>query len=87
MDTLIVGATAVKVGIGIATDEDKYGKTTGFTKNLKSTVIPAHAVLSSAEDIQIFAVDTGGDDAGTLTSGTVQFRVTYTVLEALDDVA
>jgi len=67
--TLVVaGSTSVKIGIGITTDEDKYGKTTGLTKNLKITTIPDWAVLAAAEDVQVQVCDTSGDEGDTAAS-------------------
>lgn len=90
LETLIGAATAVKVGLGIAADPDKYGKTSALTKNLKIDTIPAHAVLSGAEDVKVFAVDTNGAAAGTIggTAGNaVRVRIVYAVCKSLDNAA
>ena len=90
LETLIGAATAVKVGLGIAADPDKYGKTSALTKNLKIDTIPAYAVLSGAEDVKVFATDTAGAAAGTIggTAGNaVRVRIVYTVCKSLDNAA
>jgi|GEM_PF-3765217 len=85
IDALVVATTAVKVGVGIATDEDKYGLTADLAKNTKITTMPDWAVVSSAEAVSVFACDTGGDDAGTLDSGTVTAQIEYVTLPAMAD--
>ena len=92
LQDVITASTAVKVGIGVAADPDKYGKTTGLTQNLKVDTIPDWAVLSGAEDIQIYAVDTDGAAAGTIGGGAVgtdevRVRIVYATLNSLDNAA
>jgi len=87
LDTAITGATAVKVGVGVAADPDKYGLTSGLTQNLKIDTLPAHAVLSGAEDVQVYACDTNGDAAGTIGGAgeIVRVRIVYATTNSLDD--
>jgi hypothetical protein len=87
LDTIVAATTAVKVGIGVTDNEDKYGKTSALTKNLKIDTVPDWAVLASAEDVQVFACDTAGDDAGTLDTGTIRVRIVYVACNSLDDAA
>jgi hypothetical protein len=90
LETLIGATTAVKVGLGIAADPDKYGKTSALTKNLKIDTIPAYAVLAGAEDIKVFAVDAAGAAAGTIggTAGNkVRVRIVYAACKSLDNAA
>lgn len=84
LETIVTATTAVKVGIGVAGDEDKYGKTGALTQNAKIDTQPARTAVA-AEDVQVFACDTAGDDAGTLDTGTI--RVCYVIerLNSLDD--
>lgn len=86
----ITADTAVKVGIGVTADPDKYGKTGTLTANQKVDTIPAHAVLGATETIAIFAVDTDGAAAGTIGGGgagteRVRVRIVYAVLNSLDN--
>lgn len=84
LETIVTATTAVKVGIGVAGDEDKYGKTSALTKNAKIDTQPARTAVS-AEDVQVFACDTAGDDAGTLDTGTIRVRYIIERLNSLDD--
>lgn len=84
----VAGGTTVKVGIGVAADPDKYGKTSALTKNLKVDTIPAHAVLASLEDLQIFACATAGGAGDTgFSAGSFRVRIVYVALNSLDDAA
>ena len=85
LNTLITATTAVKVGIGIASNPDKYGKTGNLIKNSKITTVPSYAVIASAETVKVFAVDTSGSAAGTLDTGTVRVRLVYTECDELSD--
>lgn len=86
--TLITGAGGgVKVGLGVAADPDKYGLSADLVKNTKVTLLVAEAILSGAEDIKIFATDGAGAAAGTLDTGTVRVRITYTEKIPLPDAA
>ena len=89
IETLVVaGGTSAKVGIGPIGDPDKYGLSSAFTKNLKTDVIPAHAVLSGAEDVQVHMVTAAGDIGDTVaSSGAVRVRIVYAALNSLDDAA
>lgn len=84
LETAVTATTAVKVGIGVAGDLDKYGLTTGLTKNLKITTLPTPAIVS-AEDVQVYACDTAGAAAGTLDTGTVRVRIVYLTATDLVD--
>lgn len=83
LEEAITAVTAVKVGVGIAADPDKYGLSADLLKNTKIDTIPDWAVVSS-EDIQVYACDTGGSAAGTI-SGDVRVRIVYLALNSLDD--
>lgn len=88
----ITAATAVKVGIGVTADPDKYGLTATLNANAKVDTIPAHVVLASTETIAIFAVDTNGDAAGTIGGGAVgtdevRVRIVYAACNSLDNAA
>lgn len=79
-----------KIGIGVSGgDEDKYGETSGLTKNLKVDTIPDWAV-NAGETISIFGLKADGNTACTekFTGGsgqTVRVRVVYAVPNSLDD--
>ena len=87
LETAVTATTAVKVGIGIAADPDKYGLTSGLTKNLKISTIPAFAVLGGAYDLMVYAWGGAGAAAGTINSGTVRVRIVYAALSNLADAA
>lgn len=87
LQTAVTATTAVKVGIGVTADPDKYGLSGALTKNTKINFIPAHAVLSGAEDVKVFACDTNGAAAGTINSGTVRVRIVFAALANLVDAA
>ena len=89
IETLVVaGGTSVKVGIGPVGDPDQYGLTADLAKNTKADLIPAHAVLASAEDIQINMVTAAGAIGDTAASaGAVRVRIVYAVPNSLDDAA
>jgi len=85
---VIAGGTSVKVGIGPIGDPDKYGLTGAFTKNLKIDTIPAHAILSGAEDIQVHMVTAAGAIGDTVASaGAVRVRYVFAVPNSLADAA
>jgi hypothetical protein len=84
----ISAATAVKIGLGIVTDPDKYGLTTGIAASAVSDKSVPWAVLSGAADIQLYACDTNGDAAGTIGGGgagteRVKVRLIYAKLTSL----
>lgn len=85
LDTAITATTAVKVGVGVVADPDKYGKTSVLTQNAKIDTIPPWAVLSGAEDVQVYACATDGSAAGTLDAGTVRVRIVYLACNSLDN--
>jgi len=89
IQTLVVAAgTSAKVGLGTVADPDKYGITSGKTKNLKIDTIPEHAVLSGAEDVQVSMCATNGDVGDSAASaGAVRVRIVYAVPNSLDDAA
>lgn len=89
LQTAVTVETAVKVGIGVTADPDKYGKTSGVTKNLKVDTVPDWAVLSSAETVAIFATDTVGAAAGTIggTGEAIRVRIVFLACNSLDDAA
>ena len=85
---VVAGGTSVKVGIGPTSDPDKYGITSALTKNLKIDIIPAHVVLSGAEDVQINMCATGGGIGDAAASdGDVRVRLVYAIPVSLDDAA
>jgi hypothetical protein len=69
----------VKIGIGITATPNKYGLTTGLTKNLKINTIPAHAVLANAEQICVKLAKTDGTACTEkmVAGAKVRVRVTY----------
>lgn len=78
----ISATTAVKIGLGIAADPDKYGLSAALTaedvgglRNLATLGIPTTA----AEPILVYACDTDGAAAGTIgeTSQNVTIRLTW----------
>lgn len=86
IDALVVaGGTTVKVGIAPdVADPDEYGLSAALTKNTKISVIPAPAVLATAETLSVFACATAGGVGDTnITAGKVRVRVTYRVAAAL----
>lgn len=94
LETLIAGDTTgddglTKVGIGISSDPDKYGKTAALTQNSKVDTIPDWAVLASPEDIQVYAVDNSGTAVTEkfVAAGVVRVRIVYAVCNSLDDAA
>jgi len=89
LDNDILSSLATKIGIGINSDPDKYGKTTGLTQNLKIDTIPSWTILSEEEDIRLFAVDDGGDIVGTIGGGInnkIQVHIIYLNLVSLPSV-
>ncbi len=85
---VVAGGTSVKVGIGPIGDPDKYGITSAFTKNLKIDTIPAHAILSGSEDVQIHMCATGGGIGDAAASaGAVRVRMVYALPNSLADAA
>jgi len=78
-----------KVGIGVTADPDKYGKTSGLTKNLKIDTIPDWTVLASEETVTVKACD---NDGAAVTEkftagGIVRVRIVYAACNSLDDAA
>lgn len=85
--TAITAATAVKVGLGTASDPDKYALTSNLTAQ---TVGPAFenqwgASLAAEETIGVYACDTSGAAAGTIGAAGqyVYVRVSYITAESL----
>ncbi len=78
IESAITGAGgAVGVGLGVAADPDKYGKTAALTKNAKGSIVPALAILAGAEDLKIYAIDAGGGAVGTIQNGSVRVFVSF----------
>jgi hypothetical protein len=74
------------VGLGIAADPDKYGKTTNLnTGQVINTLITSPAVLSGAEDVRLFGVvnGTGALGTGDLTAAGCKVRIVYKLLVSL----
>jgi hypothetical protein len=87
-DAITTASGAVKIGLGIVTDPDKYGLTTGVAASAVSDKSVPWAVLSGATDIQLYACDTNGDAAGTIGGGgtgteRVKVRLIYAKLTSL----
>jgi uncharacterized membrane protein len=100
LQTTVVGDASgddglVKVGIGITSDPDKYGKSADLVKNHKIDTIPDWAVLSGAEIVCVKGCDTSGDgvtekfvaDVPAGTRNQVRVRIVYAVPNSLDDAA
>lgn len=88
LDTAVTGASgAAGVGLGISGTETKYGEASALTKNTKIDTIPDWAVLSGAEDIQLYATDGAGTPTGTIggSSEVVRVRIVYLALNSLDN--
>lgn len=74
------------LAIGVAGALTKYGEFAANTKNAKLDKMPDWAVLSGAEDVQIYGVQADGTTAATETvTATVRVRIVYAVLNSLDD--
>lgn len=89
LDNDILSSLATKIGVGIDSDPDKYGKTTGLTQNLKIDTIPSWVILSQEENIKLFAVDDDGNAIGTIGGGVnnrIQVRIIYLNLTSLPSV-
>lgn len=89
LDNDILSSLATKIGVGIDSDSDKYGKTTGLTQNLKIDTIPSWVILLQEENIKLFAVDDDGNAIGTIggdVNNRVQVRVIYLNLTSLPSV-
>lgn len=74
--------TAVKFGIGNASDPDAYYRSAGLTTASSTRQILLHADtnITTAESIRFSAVDTNGAAAGTIGGGSddyVRVRITY----------
>ncbi len=83
------GGTTANYAIGTSGNPDLYSPTVGaLAKNSKTDFIPGHAVLGSAENIQVNGVTAGGAAGDTaLTVGTVRVRIVYQVTNSLEDAA
>jgi hypothetical protein len=87
-DAITAAGGCTKIGIGIVTDPDKYGKTTGVAASATINTSVPWAVLVGAADIQLYAVDNNGDAAGTMGGGAVgseriKVRLVYATLTSL----
>jgi hypothetical protein len=84
--TVVGGSTTVKLGIGLnGGDVDKYGLSADLVAGTQGQVIPAHAVLSGDETIDVDGVVTNGSALGdtNLTAGSVTVAVVYEKPNAL----
>jgi len=85
-DVAVVLSTAVKLGVGTASDPDAFLLSSAtVTKNTKNVNRPAVATgfqAASAAPL-VTAVDTNGAAAGTGTSGSVRVRIVYEYVQAL----
>lgn len=80
------GGTTALVALGLnGGDVDKYGISTALTKNNKINTIPAHAVLSGTEQIDVCGVVVGGATLGdtNISAGSVRVRVVYAIPTSL----
>ncbi len=74
------GGTTAKLGVGIASDPDKYGKTSALTKNAKITTLPDWAVIASEETVGLYACAADGSAGDTaLTVGSARVRIVFLV--------
>lgn len=79
-----------KVGIGIAGNKVKYGVSADLIKNTKIDTMPDWAVLSGAEDIQLYGIKADGSTACTekfVAASLVRVRIVYLALNSLDNAA
>jgi hypothetical protein len=76
-----------RIGLGITGTVAKYGQVTTLTRNSKLTRIPAHAVLTAAETLTLFALKTDNTAATErfAAGGRVRVRVTYATGDPLPD--
>jgi hypothetical protein len=82
------GSTTVKVGLGSSADPDLWGKTSVLTKNAKSTLTPAWAVIASTTPIRVSSCATAGGAGDTaLTVGSVRVRIVFLAPVDLVDAA
>jgi hypothetical protein len=89
LDTAVTLSTAVKIGLGTASDPDAYAITgTTMTKNTKTDHVPATATATTAAatTVKVTACDTSGAAAGTAT-GTVRARLLYEYVTSIADAA
>ena len=82
----LTAATAVKFGIGNASDPDAYYRSAGLTTASSTYQVLLHADtnITSTEALKVYAVDTNGAAAGTIGGGAddyLQVRITYFVVE------
>jgi hypothetical protein len=78
------GGTTAKIGLGIATDPDKYGLSSALTKNVKIGGPADWAVLAASEQLGIYACAANGAAGNTaLTVGSVRVRIVYAYCESL----
>jgi hypothetical protein len=94
LNTAVVGDASgdnglTKVGVGISSDPDKYGKTAVLTLNAKADVIPDWAVISSEETVGVYATDNDGAAVTEkfVAAGLVRVRIVYLTTNSLDDAA
>jgi hypothetical protein len=93
LETAITGAGgAVKVGIGTSASLNKYGQTTGLTKNLKIIRTPDWAFLAPTETLQFAALRANNNPGGTIGPPAfgprverIRTRVLYLNLPSLPD--
>jgi hypothetical protein len=82
----LTAATAVKFGIGNASNPDAYYLSAGLTtaSNAFKFLLDTDTNITAAETLKLFAVDTNGAAAGTIGGGaddSVKVRITYLYLE------
>lgn len=82
----LTAATAVKFGIGVASNPDAYYLSAGLTtaSNVSKFMANVDTNITAAETLKLFAVDTNGAAAGTVGGGaddTAKVRITYLYLE------
>lgn len=81
----ITAATAVKFGVGTASDPDAYYRSAGLTtaSNVYKFLLDTDTNVAAAESLVLSAVDTNGAAAGTIGGGagqTAKVRITYLYL-------
>lgn len=82
----LTAATAVKFGIGIASNPDAYYLSAGLTtaSNIYKFLLDTDTNVTAAEALKLYACATDGSAAGTVGGGaddTVKVRITYLYVE------
>jgi hypothetical protein len=83
ISTVVTATTAVKVGLGISSDPDKYNLTSALTVATYGGFLASPVITTAAETLLLYACDTSGAAAGTINSGVVTVQVVYQTLPPL----